>query len=113
MTEYLESKIKNYVEQEEFDKAKALMEIASKERDLVLKEKELELKEKELAIKNNEIAGNVGVATINAAIGASQLLVDIISLAVHGRWIKMGFGFEATGSISSKTMNKIFLSGKI
>ena len=120
MTQYLKEKLEYYVEQEDFAKAKEIMEIINKdvtlqlnEREIDAKDRELDLKERELEIKRDEIYGQVGTGLITSAIGISQLLVDIISLAVHGRWIKMGFGFEATGSISSKTMNKIFLNGKI
>lgn len=101
-TEKWQRKIDEYVELEEFEKAQKLTDVLKTHA-----EAQKMRKETEMAVMDRK------VAVANTIVQGSNALIELIGFAVHGRWIRMGFKFESTGSISGKTTNKVFLPGKI
>lgn len=95
-------KIDEYVEAEEFEKAQKLADVLKTH-----SEAQKMRKETEMAVMDRK------VAVANTIVQGSNALIELVGFAVHGRWIRMGFKFESTGSISGKTTNKVFLPGKI
>ena len=114
--EKCQQKIEKFIEQEEFDKAQKLTEVLKTHAEVLKTRAEAHkatVEAEKAQTEKNAVIADRKIAIINSVIQGGNLLMTIFGYGMRDRWIRMGFKFESTGSISGVTTKQVYLPGKI